>query len=728
LSGSLNLHLQKKPEMIRKSILFAGIILFVVSSLCAKEGMWIPTLLDKYNIEEMKKMGFKLTSEDIYSVNHESMKDAVVLFGSGCTGELISNQGLLITNHHCGFDAIQNHSTVEHDYLTNGFWAKNRADELPNPKLTVSFLVRMEDVSDKILAGTLRQPKDSISAIIDRNTKKLSSEAAEKGKYEASVQPLFYGNQYFLYVYQIFEDVRLVGAPPSSIGKFGGDTDNWMWPRHTGDFSLFRIYAGKDNQPAKYSPDNIPYKPKKFFKISIRGVQPEDFTMVFGFPAKTQEFLPSQAISQIMEQGDPDKIKIRDLKLKILQSDMEKDAKVRIQYAAKYANTSNAWKKWQGEVNGLKRLNAVAEKQKSEEKYKQWAQTGINREAYREVLPQLEKLYNELAPYTKANDYYGEIVLRGTDIFSLIASFDQVVSKWDTLSNVSKLKNVKLLQAKLEEYFNEYNQGTDEKVFAALLRNYVSDMDPKFLSQDFRLLMQKLSDEKLISKIYLKSVFTNQGKLTALTTELDAQKLKTIINDPAFSLFRSLKKFFDTNVSPKYTSIQKQIDDQMKTYVAGIIKMQEGEPLWADANKTLRVAYGKVEGYEPMDGVKYNIYTTVKGIMEKDKPEIYDYNVPQKLRDLYHQKDYGRYGKNGEMNVCFLASNHTTGGNSGSPVINAEGNLVGLNFDRGWEGTMSDLMFDPDHCRNIVLDIRYALFIIDKFAGAQSLIDEMVIE
>jgi len=586
----------------------------------------------------------------------------------------------------------------------------------------------MEDVSAKILAGTLGQPKDSISTIIDRNTKKLSSKAAEKGKYEASVQPLFYGNQYFLYVYQVFEDVRLVGAPPSSIGKFGGDTDNWMWPRHTGDFSLFRIYAGKDNQPAKYSPDNIPYKPKKFFKISIRGVQPEDFTMVFGFPAKTQEFLPSQAISQIMEQGDPDKIKIRDLKLKILAGDMEKDAKVRIQYAAKYANTSNAWKKWQGEVTGLKRLNAVAEKQKFEEKYKLWAQSGANREAYRDVLPKLEKLYNELTPYTKANDYYSEIVLRGTDIFSLIASFNPVVSKWDTLSSVSKLKTTKLLQAKLEEHFNEYNQATDEKVFAALLRNYVSDMDPKFLSKDFRLLMQKISDEKLISKIYRKSVFTNQGKITALTTELDAQKLKTISNDPAFRLFSNLKKFFDTNVSPNYTSIQKQIDDQMKTYVAGIIKMQEGEPLWADANKTLRVAYGKVEGYEPMDGVKYNIYTTVKGIMEKDKPEIYDYNVPQKLRDLYHQKDYGRYGKNGEMNVCFLASNHTTGGNSGSPVINAEGNLVGLNFDRGWEGTMSDLMFDPDHCRNIVLDIRYALFIIDKFAGAQSLIDEMVIE
>jgi len=713
--------------MIRKSILLSGIILFVVSSAIAREGMWIPTLLNKYNIDEMNKLGFKLTAEDIYSVNHESMKDAVVLFGSGCTGELISDQGLLITNHHCGFDAIQNHSSIEHDYLTNGFWAKKMDEELPNQELSVSFLYRMEDVSDKILAGTIDQPKDTANAIIGRNTKKITDEASENGKYEASVQPLFYGNQYFLYVYQVFEDIRLVGAPPSSIGKFGGDTDNWMWPRHTGDFSLFRIYAGKDNQPAKYSPDNIPYKPKKFFKISIRGVQPEDFTMVFGYPAKTQEFLPSQAIRQIMEQGDPDKIKIRDLKLKILANDMEKDPKVRIQYAAKYNTTSNAWKKWQGEVKGLNRLDALTAKQKFEDEFKLWALSDAGRAPYREVLPQLEKRYNELEPYIKANDYFGEIVLRGTDILSLVASFESIASKWKTLSPEKKQDGVKALQSRLEEHFNEYNRLTDEKVFSTLLRLYATEMDSKFLPEDFSILMQKLSNDKLISKIYRKSVFIDKEKLTQLLNGLDAQKLKTLGNDPAFKLFSSLKKFFDANVNLKYTSILKEIDSQMKTYVAGIMKMQEGKQLWADANKTLRVAYGKVEGYEPMDGVTYNYYSTVQGIMEKDNPEIYDYNVPQRLRDLYNQKDYGRYGENGEMNVCFLASNHTTGGNSGSPVIDGNGNLIGVNFDRCWEGTMSDLMFDPDRCRNIILDIRYALFIIDKFAGAKSLIDEMVI-
>jgi len=715
--------------MIRKNIFLFGLVLFSFSSAFAKEGMWIPTLLNKYNIEEMKQMGFKLTAEDIYSVNHESMKDAVVLFGSGCTGDLISNEGLLITNHHCGYDAIQNHSLDGHDYLTEGFWAKSRQEELPNFGLTVRFLDRMEDVTEKILAGTENKPKDSISVIVSRNTKRIVAAAAEKGKYDASVQPLFYGNQYFLYVYQVFQDVRLVGAPPSSIGKFGGDTDNWMWPRHTGDFSIFRIYAGKDNQPAKYSPDNVPFKPKKFFKISIKGVQPEDFTMVFGYPGRTQQYLPSQAIRQIMEQGDPDKIKIRDLKLKILSGDMEKDAKVRIQYSAKYQTTSNSWKKWQGEVKGLKRLNAVSAKQKSENEFSQWVSAEADRQKqYGQVLSEFDKLYTQFAPYTKAYDYYAEIMLRGTDIFTIISFFDAIDTRWASLSPADQDKIRKTIAPKLEEYFKEYNQPTDEKIFAALLRVYAADIDSHFLPEDFRSLMSKLSPEELIAKVYRKSIFSNQDKLSAMTMELNPKKLKTISLDPVFKLYRSLKRHYEANVEPFYNSIQKQIDENLKIYLSGIMKMHEGKALWADANKTLRVAYGKVEGYEPMDGVTYDYYTTLKGIMQKDNPAIYDYNVPQALRNLYQNKDYGRYGKNGTMNVCFTASNHTTGGNSGSPVIDAEGNLIGLNFDRCWEGTMSDLMFDPDRCRNIVLDIRYALFITDKLAGAGYLLNEMVIE
>ena len=712
--------------MIRKSLLVFVLGLLSFSSVWAKEGMWIPTLLNKYNIEEMKQMGFKLTSEDIYSVNQASMKDAVVLFGSGCTGELISNDGLLITNHHCGYDAIQNHSSVEHDYLTNGFWAGTRKDELPNKGLSVRFLHHLDDVTDQILLGTEGKSRDSVAVIISRNTKEISAEASEKGVYEASVQPLFYGNQYFLYVYQVFEDIRLVGAPPSSIGKFGGDTDNWMWPRHTGDFSFFRVYADKDNQPAKYSPDNVPYKPKKFFRISLKGVQPEEFTLVFGFPGRTQQFLPSQAIGQIMEQGNPDKIKIRDLKLSILTAGMEKDAKVRIQYSSKYASTSNAWKKWQGEVKGLKRLNAVAAKQDFEQQFLKWISSDPEKQnRYAEVLPEFEKLYKQLAPFTKAWDYYGEVVQRGTDLFSLISYVEAIETRWAKLSPDEQQKMKNAIASKLEEHFKEYNRETDEKVFSALISLYAKEMEPRFLPEDFKILMSKTSPEELISKIYRKSAFSDEEKLRALTSGLSPKKFEKMSQDPAFKLFRSLKKHFESDVEPYFTTLQKQIDQNMKTWVAGILEMNEGKRMWADANKTLRFAYGKVEGYDPMDGVTYNYFTTLEGIMQKDNPAIYDYNVPQALRDLYRNKDYGPYGKNGVMNVCFSASNHTTGGNSGSPVLDAEGNLIGVNFDRCWEGTMSDLMFDPDRCRNIVLDIRYALFITDKLAGAGYLIDEM---
>jgi len=714
--------------MIRKYIFVIGFVWGFFSSAVAKDGMWIPTLVNKYNIEEMKQMGFKLTAEDIYSVSHESMKDAVVLFGSGCTGEFISNEGLLITNHHCGFDAIQNHSSVEHDYLTNGFWAKTHQDELPNSNLSVRILERMEDVTEKVLAGSQSKPKDSVSVIISRNSKKIVAEASEKGKYEASVQPFFAGNQYFLNVYMVFQDVRLVGAPPSSIGKFGGDTDNWMWPRHTGDFSLFRIYAGKDNQPAKYSADNVPYKPKKFFQISIKGVKTNDFTLLLGYPGRTHQFLPSHAISQIMEQGDPDKIKIRDEKLRLLAADMNDDAKVRIQYAAKYQTTGNAWKKWQGEVKGLRRLNAVETKQKFETEFKQWIGSNPERQSqFGEVLPLFEKLYNELSPYTKANDYYGEIIQRGTDLFSLISYFEQLESRWASYSPSELPKIQKAINVRLTEHFREYNRATDEKIFAALLSLYAKDLDPKFLPEEFKSLMNKMTPELLISKFYRKSIFTNQAKLTSVASGLNPAKLKILRKDPAFRLFRSLKNYYELNVQAPFNSIQKQIDDKLKTYVAGIMKMNGDKPLWTDANKTFRVAYGKVEGYKPMDGVTYNYYTTLTGIIQKDNPAIYDYNVPQTLRDLYQTKDYGRYGNNGVMNVCFTASNHTTGGNSGSPVLDAEGKLIGINFDRCWEGTMSDLTYDPEHCRNIVLDIRYALFIIDKFAGAGYLIDEMEI-
>lgn len=714
--------------MIRKNTLLLGLILWSFSTVFAKDGMWLPTLLNKYNIKEMQQMGFKLTAEDVYSVNQACMKDAVVLFGTGCTGEIISDKGLMITNHHCGYSFIQNHSSLEHDYLTNGFWAKSNQEELPNPGLTARFLDRMEDVTAKVLTGTQGKSTDSIAAIITRNTKKIANDAAENGKFDASVQTLFNGNQYFLFVYQVFEDVRLVGAPPSAIGKFGGDTDNWMWPRHTGDFSLFRIYANKNNQPAKYSKDNVPYKPKKFLEISIKGVKPEDFTMVFGFPGRTQQFLPTEAVRQIMQQGDPDKIKIRDFKLAQLAADMNKDALVRIQYSAKYASTSNQWKKWQGEIKGLRRLNALDYKQKFEADYTKWVNSDPERQKrYGQALPEINKLYSQFAPYTKANDYYTEVVQRGTDSYNSFLFFESLANKWDTLAPAKQQKVQDSMSAWIKGYFKNYNRDTDEKVFAGLMMMFAKDMDPAFLPEEFKSLMNKITKEDLIEDVYRKSILTDQKKLESMTTKLGSKFFKSMQKDPLFKLFENLKAYFESKVEPHYTSIQKQIDELMKTYVAGILEMNQEKSLWPDANKTLRVSYGKVEGYEPMDGVSYDYFTTLDGIMQKDNPKIYDYNVPQKLRDLYQQKDYGRYGKDGKLNVCFIASNHTTGGNSGSPVLDANGRLIGVNFDRCWEGTMSDIMFDPDRCRNIILDMRYALFVIDKLSGAGYLLDEMKI-
>lgn len=707
-----------------KNLLLSLLLVWgLIFSASAKEGMWIPTLLQKYNIEEMQQMGFKLTADDIYSVNHASMKDAVVIFGGGCTGEVISPDGLLITNHHCGYSSIQKHSSVEHDYLTDGFWAMNRDEELPNPGLTVKFLVRMDDVTAQALEGVTDSLTESEKQTrINENTAKIEKEATEGTDYTAVVKPLFYGNQYFVYVYEVYKDIRLVGSPPSAIGKFGGDTDNWMWPRHTGDFSVFRIYAGKDNKPAEYSPDNVPYKPKKFFPINMKGVKKGDFTMVFGYPGTTKEYLPSQAVKLIMAQSDPEKVAIRTKKLNILAADMEADRAVRIQYASKYARTSNSWKRWQGEVKGLKRLNAVEKKQEGEKAFTEWLNASSSRKGkYGEVLPRFEELYAEFAPYQRADDYYSEVVKRGTDIFSLAQKFDRIrrLAEYNAESRLEGA--IPELKDDVVSYFKDYHQATDEKVFTALLTMYAHDLPEKWLPEE----LTKLTPEKL-AKLYRKSVLTNETALNQMLDNFDKQAVKKLEKDPVMQLYRALRNTYEVKVESRYRELNDSIKANQKLYMAGLLEMNKGKRMMADANFTLRVAYGKVEGYDPRDGVHYKYYTTLKGIMEKDNPEIYDYDVPDRLKELYQKRDFGQYknGK-GQVPVAFCASNHTTGGNSGSPVVDAEGNLIGVNFDRTWEGTMSDIMFDPDQCRNIMLDIRYALFVIDKFAGAGYLLDEM---
>ena len=710
-----------------KRILFFLFLSTLATFSFAREGMWVPTLLDKYTMEEMRQMGFRLTAEDLYSINRNSMKDAVVLFGSGCTGELVSAGGLLLTNHHCGYGAIQKHSSLEHNYLADGFWARSAEEELPNPGLSVRFLVRMEDVTASVTEGTGDLSDDEKTLKINENIRNIEKNASENNSYEAVVKPLFHGNQYFVYIYQVYKDVRLVGAPPSAIGKFGGDTDNWMWPRHTGDFSIFRVYAGENNEPAEFSPNNRPYRPKSFFPVSLGGVKPDDFILVFGFPGSTDRYLPSYAVDLIMKQSDPDRIKIREQKLRVLDKHMNKDAGVRLQYASKYAGTSNSWKRWQGEVKGLAQMNAVAGKRAFEDEFQKWFnQNDSLRAVYGDVLPQFEKLYAGLAPYERAHNYYTEIVMLGTDIMSLAAPFVRMESVLSGIDGKQASGFREQLRGKISDYFKNYDQSTDEEVFVQLMRLLKRDLDASFLPPGFHQLMESNQDEALLKKIYRKSVLADQNKLTGLVGKLDKKTIHRLLKDPVIALYSQLLTHYQRNVEVVYRGIRREIEAVQKQYMAGILEMNHGRAVYPDANLTLRVAYGQVEGYHPSDAVRYNHYTTLKGIMQKDDSDTDDYEVPQRLRELHDERDFGSYSDEaGELPVAFIASVHTTGGNSGSPALNANGELVGINFDRCWEGTMSDIMFDPDRCRNIMVDIRYVLFVIDKFAGAGYLLDEM---
>ncbi len=711
-----------------RKILLLFLSVFVAVQLSAKEGMWIPILLEKYNFAEMQKMGFKLSVQDIYDVNHSSMKDAVVIFGSGCTGELISDEGLLITNYHCGYRQIQSHSSIEHNYLEDGFWAGNKNEELSNERLTVSFLEYMEDVTDKVMEGTDGKEGEAKQNLIKENTDKILRDARQGGKYSVSVKPLFYGNQYFLYVYKVFKDVRLVGSPPSAIGKFGGDTDNWMWPRHTGDFSLFRVYADKNNEPAEYSQDNVPYKPKKFFPVSMKGVQPGDFTMVFGNPGRTMQYWPHQEVDITMNQRDPDRIKLRDIKMKIMSADMEADPKVRIQYSAKYQGVTNSWKKWQGEIKGLKRLDAVNKKLAFEQKFQNWARENSTWESeYKLVFENFENLYPKYADYIKAYDYYSEIVFRGVELFQQARTMNTIINNIEQ-KQPERVEALRVaMKHGLEGFYKDFNQSTDEKMFAQLIPELYTGIDYGFLPQEFIDTYKKYGKEKILDKVYRKSILADREKLeNILENGSDKQFLK-LRKDPMVAMFSQLNFKYETNILPFVNVISDQITANMKFYMAGLMEMKKDQAFYPDANSSLRVSYGKVEGFEPSDGIKYKYYTTLSGIIEKDNPDVYDYDVPDKLKTLYNNKDYGKYEVNGDIPVAFVASNHTTGGNSGSPVVNGNGELIGVNFDRCWEGTMSDIMYDPDQCRNISLDIRYVLFIIDKLAGAGYLLDEMQI-
>ena len=685
----------------------------------ADEGMWLPSLISQ-RIADMQEKGFRLSAEDIYSVNQASLKDAVVLFGRGCTGELISAEGLLLTNHHCGYGQIQKHSSVEHDYLKDGFWAMSREEELPNPGLSVSFLERMEDVTDIILKGyEPGMSEDQRVEIVRNNSKALIDEVTKEGKgLRATVEALYYGNQYFLFLYRQYEDVRLVGAPPSSIGKFGGDTDNWMWPRHTGDFSMFRIYADKDNNPAPYSEDNVPYRPKKYFRISTKGVQEGDFTFIYGFPGNTKEYIHSEGVRYIEEIGDPHKINLRTLRLDIMNKYQAQSQKVRIQYSSKNANVSNAWKKWQGEVKGIKKMKTVQTKQEFEKAFDRWAQGG----EFDGVIDRIAGIYKELEPYQFATDYYSETV-RTVEIANFAMSIARLFVQEDSTMTFDSAKAAGLAEA----FYKDWYLPIDKESFVAVMNEYDKNVPADFKPEYYKERLASYgSVDAWAEDIFTGSIFTDPDKVAALT----AGDKDFVMADPATEFFNEFLKWYAADIQPVTTRLNQELQLAYRDYMRGQMvycrTQRVPKAFYPDANLTLRVAYGHIKGYSPADGVYYTPSSTIKGIMEKDNPDIFDYNIPQRLRDIYATKDYGRWADaSGEVPVCFIATNHTTGGNSGSPVINADGDLIGLNFDRVWEGTMSDIVFDPEICRNIALDVRYVLFTIDKIGEADYLFDEM---
>ena len=686
--------------MIMKTLNITILSFLIHFATLADEGMLIPSLIKAFE-SDMQAKGMKLTAEDIYSVNNASIKDAIFQFGGGCTSELVSNKGLLLTNHHCGYSQIQSHSSLENNYIENGFWAQNLSEELANPGLTAMRIVRIEDVTKKINDGF------EIDQIVQ--------EATEGTHYEGIVKAFNYGNDYYLMVTETFLDVRFVGTPPNSIGKFGGDTDNWVWPRHTGDFSVFRIYAGKDNKPAVYSNENIPYTPLHFLPISMKERKKGDFTMVYGFPGRTEQHVSSSYLNQIMSKERPARIRMRDLSLSVIDKAMKNSELVRIQYASKQARISNAWKKWIGQIDGLKRLDAVTLKLQTEADFTQRANSKKEwKTKYGSIVEQLNTLSDESFDLEFKYSMGIEYFYVGPEYFKLIRSTNDLIMNYEKYEENGELDEKKKALIKgAEGFFKNYNQEIDAEIFTLLTNEY----------------LKKVSLKTLITAgtIYKKSNFTDLNRYTKFIEKFNAKSVKKLKKDKGYAHYNELYSNWFSEVIPGYRSYSQKRTELLQTYVAGKKEMFPDKKHWPDANSTLRISYGQLEGSVPADGKIYSEHTTLDGIIAKYNSGNPDFTLKPRMLELHKAKDYGPYAQDGELWVCFSGSNHTTGGNSGSPVIDAEGNLMGLNFDRSWESTMSDYMFDPNRCRNIVVDIKYVLWVIDKYSNAKYLVDEMTL-
>ncbi|MEG2491883.1 MAG: S46 family peptidase [Alistipes sp.] len=707
---------------MKKLFLLAAAAMLSFSAV-ADEGMWLLPYLQKMNSKDMKAKGCKLTAEEIYSINHGSLKDAIIIFGEGCTGEIVSDKGLIFTNHHCGYGSIQALSSVEHDYLKYGFWAMNNEQEIPAPGLKVRFIRAIADVTADILGNVPNIAGENERAkIIAENTKVLRKKLTKQneGK-EIVIKSFFGGNQYFSFVIEVFKDVRLVGTPPTSIGKFGGETDNWMWPRHTGDFSIFRVYADKENKPASYSPLNVPYKAAQHLKVSLDGYKEGDFAMIMGFPGTTERYMTSYEIDQLLEVENPQRIFIRGERQNILKEDMLASDKVRIQYASKYASSSNYWKNSIGKSRGIKKLNVKAQKEAQETAFQRWAeQNTLPEEKFIDALPLIKASVEGSLVADGTIQYLSEALIRAVEIISPARMVMGVVKDSLNTAKTAKLKDW------LKDFYKDYNLPTDRKVakrMFQIVQQNVKDL-PCIFTEVIDVKFQGNTDA-YVDYLYDNSLFSCEEKALAALDSCSAEVLK---NDPAVVLARSVLSKI-TALQATVQSSKVQFKEGHRLYIAGLMRMQPHKAWAADANFTLRLTYGQVLPYVPADGIMYKYYTTLKGIMEKENPENpSEFTVPDKLKALYAAKDFGRYAdKNGEIPVAFLANCDITGGNSGSPIMNAKGELIGLAFDGNWEAMSGDVAFEPDLQRTISVDVRYVLFVVDKFAGAGWILDEMTL-
>ena len=700
---------------MRKFLVSVAAALMMGFSATADEGMWMLPLLQKLNADAMKDLGCRLTPDQIYSVNHSSLKDAIVIFGGGCTGEMISDKGLLVTNHHCGYSSIQQLSSDEHNYLEDGFWAMNSTEEIPVPGLSVTFLVNMSDVTDAIEGAKSDEERNAVSEALVKAAKEQNPGC------EVQLTSFYNNNVHYIIVYKIFKDIRFVGAPPASIGKFGGETDNWMWPRHTGDFSMFRVYAGKDNEPAEYSEDNVPYTPKQSLTISLKGINEGDYTMIMGYPGRTQRYQTEAQLDQMMALHDIS-IEARTLRQDIMWKWMEKDPSIRLKYANKYASSANGWKKWIGEKKAFKDLNIIGKEHDKEARFQKWVDKNKKRsELYGTALADIEAGVKTNAQAEKDALLLSETLFR-TELIDLNTTYnggfrESLKNGSDTATAITK--GLEALKAAYEDYY----APLDKEETAALLKFYREKANPEYYLQDLGEDFATMDIDKFVDELFRTTIFTSYEKTSQA---INAQGREVVHNDPVNKLASSILNVYLKVRAKQDKEARTQVRNASKAYTAGLMEWQKGKAMYPDANFTMRLTYGTVKSYSPKDALNYRYYSTIYGVMEKEDPDNYEFIVPEKLKQLYVKRNYGRYAMaDGNLPCCFLTTNDITGGNSGSPVLNADGQLIGLAFDGNWESMSSDVMFEPDLQRCICVDIRYVLFLVDKFGGAGYLLKEM---